>query len=136
MQASDQEIKSFLDSKGTVAVVGASSNEKKAGHFVPAFLKEIGFRIIPINPMVSELFGEKTLKDLEDLDEEVNGIIIYRKQEIAENVALKAIDLGIPLIWLPENITSKKAEDAATEKGLLFVEDKCPMKEARTLNRK
>lgn len=134
MYATDQQLKTFFDSKGTIAVVGASTNPKKAGHFVPAFLKEIGFRIIPINPMADEIFGEKTLKSLDDLKENVQGILIYRKSEIAETVALKAVDMKIPLIWLPEHITSEKAAEAS--KDLLYVEDKCPMKEVRKLNRK
>ena len=133
MIASKDEIKSFLSSPGKIAIVGASTNSAKAGHFVPVYLQKIGFTIIPINPMVDELFGEKTLKSLDELTDEVVGIVIYRKSEIAEQVALKAVDKKIPLIWLPEKIISEKAGKAASEAGLKFVQDKCPMKEGEAL---
>ena len=123
----------FLSHPRTLAVLGASTNPQKAGHFVPKFLQERGFKIIPINPMTDYIFGEKTLESLDDLTEPVDGILIYRALPIAEEIALKAVKMKIPVIWLPEGITSNKVEHAAKEKGLLFVQDKCPKKEIEKL---
>lgn len=133
MIASTDEIKTFLLNPGKIAIVGASTNSTKAGNFVPEYLQKIGFTIVPINPMFDELFGQKTLKNIDELTEEVNGIVIYRKSEIAEEVALKAIEKKIPMIWLPLGITSIKANKAAFEAGLLFVQDKCPLREGKAL---
>ncbi|MCY3413456.1 MAG: CoA-binding protein [Candidatus Heimdallarchaeota archaeon] len=133
MNADSNSIKQFLKNKGKIAIVGASTNSAKAGNYVPQYLKSIGFDLIPINPMVEELFGVPTLKDLSALNEDVTGVIIYRKPEIAEKVGLEAIQKGIPLIWLPEGVTSSILPERCQEAGIIYIEDRCPLKEGRAL---
>jgi predicted CoA-binding protein len=127
------QIKDFLSKPGKVAIVGASTQKSKAGYFVPKYLQELGFQIIPINPNTDSFLGENTLSTIDDLKEPVKGVIIYRRQEKAGKFALKAIEMDIPLIWLPDNITSQSAKDIAEEKGLTFVQDRCPLRDGRRL---
>ncbi len=127
------QIKDFLSNPGKVAIVGASANTRKAGYFVPKYMQELGFQIIPVNPNTDSFLGENTLDTLDELKEPVRGVIISRRQEKAEKFALKAVEMDIPLIWLPDNITSQNAKKSAEEKGLIFVQDRCPLRDGRRL---
>lgn len=124
----------FLQKPRTVGVIGASTKPHRAGHFVPKFLKSKGFEIIPINPNYTEVLGKNTLDSLADLSEreiDVDGVLIYRNEKFAEQFALDAISMRIPMIWLPDNVFSSKAEILAKEKGLHFVQDRCPLRDYR-----
>jgi len=124
MEASIAEIKTFLSSPKTLAIVGASTKESKAGNYVPKFLQDRDFTIIPINPFADEILGEATIKDLDNLDTEVDGVIIYRNSEAATAEVKKAVDRGIEWIWLPEGVTSEIGKKYAEHRK--FVQDKCP----------
>ncbi|OLS28757.1 MAG: hypothetical protein HeimC2_04870 [Candidatus Heimdallarchaeota archaeon LC_2] len=134
MQASIDQIRDFLLNPGKLAIVGASTKENKAGFYVPKYLRSLGFETILVNPMVDEIQTTKTLKSLDDVAGfDLKGVIIYRKLPIAEKVALKAIDMDIPFIWLPDRIVSEKAEKLAEEKNLLYVQDDCPLRIGKRL---
>lgn len=134
MTASIQQIHDFLSSPGKLAIVGASTNKDKAGYYVPKYLRSIGFDTSLINPMVEEIHGIKTHKTLDAvIDKDLKGVIIYRKLPFAEIVALKAIELKIPFIWLPDKIISAKAEKIAEDNNLLFVHDDCALRRGRQL---
>ncbi|MHA2503903.1 MAG: CoA-binding protein [Candidatus Kariarchaeaceae archaeon] len=133
MLASDEQLRSFLTTPGKIAIVGASTKTSKAGYYVPEFLQKRGFDPIPINPHADEVFGKKTLKSLDDLQEDVLGVIIYRVTSQAEKEAIKAVDKGIPFVWLPLGVSSQKAEEYANEKGITYLHDRCPIPESRRL---
>lgn len=133
MVASIPEIKQFLSNPDNIAIVGASSKEHKAGYYVPKFLQSIGFTIVPINPNIDEFLGEKVFKSLEEVNIDLAGVVIYRKQDEAEPVAIKASELGISMIWLPDNIFSSKVEELQEAKGLRFVNNRCPLRDGRQL---
>lgn len=133
MENEQQFYKDFLLHPGKIAILGASTNPSKAGNFVPRYLQAHGFKIIPINPMTDEILGEKTIASLEELNDEVKAIIIYRNQEAAEELAIQSIDRGIPIVWLPDGITSEKAKQHAEEKNIIFVQDRCPKREGERL---
>ena len=69
MEASLEEIETFLSTPKTLVIVGASTNVSKAGNYVPEFLKNRGFTIIPVNPFAENMLGINTLKDLSELKE-------------------------------------------------------------------
>ncbi len=133
MIATEQQIDDFLLDPGTIAIVGASTDPKKAGYLTPMFLQRKGFKLVPINPFADEIFGEKTLGKLEELETPVKGVIIYRSARAAGIVAERAAKKGIPLIWLPTGVVSEVARNAAEEHDLLYVEDKCPYLEYKRL---
>ncbi len=134
MIASIDQIRDFLLKPGKLAVVGASTDKNKAGYYVPKYLRSIGFETLLINPMVEEIYGIKTHETLDAvIDDDLKGVIIYRKLPAAEKVALKAIELGIPFIWLPDKIISAKAEKLAEKNNLLFVHDDCALRRGRQL---
>jgi predicted CoA-binding protein len=127
-------IEEFLKNPGRIIIVGASTKSEKAGYFVPKYLRQIGFETILVNPKVDEIAGIQTYKSLNDVNlDGVKGIIIYRKLPIAEEVALKAVNLKIPTIWLPDKITSEKAKHMAAKSGINFIQDDCALRRGKQL---
>jgi len=134
MLASLDQIRNFLLNPGKLAIVGASTKEGKAGFFVPKYLRSLGFETFLINPMIDKIQDIVTLKSLDEVSEfNLKGVIIYRKLPEAENVAIKAIEMGIPVIWLPDRIISEKAKKLAEKRNLLFVQNDCPLRRGRQL---
>lgn len=115
----------------SIAVVGCSAHEEKPSHFVPKYLQEHGYRIIPINPNALEILGEKVFPSLEEAakKEKIEAVDVFRPSEEAEKVTEQAIKAGAKAVWLQEGIESDKAKEKAEKAGILFVQNKCMKKE-------
>ena len=74
---SDDELRSIYENTKTIAVVGASSDQSKPAHNIPAYLQSAGFRIIPVSPKGGELFGETVHTSLADIDEPVDVVDVF-----------------------------------------------------------
>ncbi len=117
----------------TVAVVGASRDPSKWAHIVPKYLKEHGYRIIPINPTASEILGEKAYKSLMEVPEEVEVVEVFRPSEevpkIAEEVIQRRKTRGdVKVLWLQLGITADEdIKKRLKEAGIALVENACMM---------
>jgi predicted CoA-binding protein len=117
----------------TVAVVGASRDPSKWAHIVPKYLKEHGYRIIPINPTASEILGEKAYKSLMEVPEEVEVVEVFRPSEevpkIAEEVIQRRKARGdVKVLWLQLGITADEdTKKRLKEAGIALVENACMM---------
>ncbi|HNU23846.1 MAG TPA: CoA-binding protein [Mesotoga sp.] len=132
-----ERAKTILETLNRVIVVGFSKNPEKAANYVPTYLIEKGYRVIPVNPSMEEYSGLKVYPDLESVVAdgiELEVVDIFRPSEEAESVALKAIELGAKAVWLQKGITSEKAAKVAAEKGVLYVEDLCMFEEHRRIS--
>lgn len=118
-------VRDILRSASTIAVVGASRDPTKAAGGVPLQLQKIGFRVIPVNPKVPELYGEKSYPSLLDIDETVGVVQVFRPSEEAPEIARQGIEIGAKALWLQLGITSPEARRIAEDGGLLYVEDRC-----------
>jgi predicted CoA-binding protein len=122
---SDDELKQIYADTKTIAVVGASADEKKPSHNIPAYLQEQGYRIIPVSPKGGELFGEKVFTALTDIDVPVDVVDVFRPPEETPAIAADAVKLGAKVLWLQVGIESEEAEKIAREGGLQVVMDMC-----------
>ena len=130
----DSQLKKIYELKN-IAVVGMSKNEEKAGHFVPKYLIENGYNVIPVNPTVSEVLGRKSYSTISDIPDRVDIVDIFRKSEDVLPVVDDAIRKKdqIKVIWMQEGIYSEEAEKKAKENGLDVVFNRCMMAEHRRL---
>ncbi|MBW3618643.1 MAG: CoA-binding protein [Actinobacteria bacterium] len=133
MRQDDDKLRRLLQEATCIAVVGASDDEDKAAHDVPAYLQERGYRIIPVNPGSSEILGEPAFDDLSEVDQSVDVVEVFRPAEEAPALARKAAALGASVLWLQEGIVSEEAQRIAEEAGLEVVMDECMMKNHRRL---
>lgn len=122
---SDDELRSIYENTKTIAVVGASSDQSKPAHNIPAYLQSVGFRIIPVSPKGGELFGETVRTSLADIDEPVDVVDVFRPAEEAPKIAEEAAAIGAKVLWLQAGIWSDEAYALAKEKGLEVVMDMC-----------
>lgn len=108
-----------------IAVVGASRDPAKPSHSVPLQMLRHGWRIIPVNPFVPEVFGVPTVPTLADIAEPVDLVDIFRPAADAVEVVRQAVAIGAPAVWLQTGIVSAEARRLATEAGIDYVEDRC-----------
>ena len=129
----DDEIRKFYTLKN-IAVVGMSKNEGKAAHYVPKYLIDHGYNVIPVNPTVTEILGRKSYPTVSSIPDSVDVVDIFRRSEdvltVVEDTLKKE---GIKVIWMQEGIYSKEAEDMAMEKDISAVYNRCMMAEHRRL---
>jgi predicted CoA-binding protein len=108
-----------------IAVVGASRDPMKPAHSVPLQMKEHGWRIIPVNPFVDQVFGERAYKTLADIDEPIDLVDIFRPAADAVDVVRQAVAIKAPAVWLQSGIVSVEARRIAEEAGIDYIEDRC-----------
>jgi len=108
-----------------IAVVGASRDPLKPAHSVPLQMLRYGWKIIPVNPFVAEVFGVKTVPTLADLPEPVDLVDIFRPAADAVEIVRQAIAIKAPAVWLQTGIVSAEARRLATEAGMDYIEDRC-----------
>ncbi|MFL6480442.1 MAG: CoA-binding protein [Nitrososphaera sp.] len=119
-----------------IAVVGMSKNEEKAAHYVPKYLIDHGYKVIPINPTVAEILGHKSYPSVSSVPDRVDIVDIFRRSVDVPPVVEDALKKeGIKVIWMQEGIYSKEAEEMAKEKGISAVYNRCMMAEHRRLFR-
>ncbi len=97
----------------------------KPSHSVPLQMIRYGWRVIPVNPYVGEIFGVRTFPTLADIDEPVDLVDVFRPARDAVEVVRQAVAIGAPAVWLQSGIVSAEARRIATEAGLDYVEDRC-----------
>ena len=129
---SDAEIKNFLTLK-RVAVIGMSRTESKAAHFVPKYLSENGFDIIPINPNSDEILNRKCYKEITEVDGEIDIVDVFRPSEDVLPFVKEAIKKNPKVIWLQEGIHNEEAESLAREHGINVVFNRCMLAEHQRL---
>lgn len=129
-------IETILKETQTIAVVGLSSRPERAGHYVPAYLQEAGYRIIPVNPTLTEALGETAYPDLLHVPDRVDLVLIFQRSENVPPFVDQAIAIGAKSVWMQQGIIHHTAAETAREAGLQVVMDACMMVEHRRRNRR
>ena len=128
----DDEIKNFLSLK-KVAVIGMSRSKSKAAHFVPKYLSENGFDIIPINPNSDEILAKKCYKEITEVEGDIDIVDVFRPSEDVLPFVRDAIKKNPKVIWLQEGIHNQEAENLAREHGIDVVFNRCMLAEHQRL---
>jgi uncharacterized protein len=131
---SDSEIKDFYQLKN-IAVVGVSKNEQKPSHYVPRYLIEHGYNIIPINPTVIEVLGKKSYPNIADIPEKIDIVDVFRRSDDLLSVIDDTIKKKneVKVFWMQEGIYNQEAEKKAKENGIDVVYNRCMMAEHKRL---
>jgi hypothetical protein len=118
----------ILNSSRTIAMVGLSSKPDRASYMVASYLKEQGYRIIPVNPTEKEVLGEPCYPDLASITGSVDVVDIFRRSEEVPAIMEEAIKIGAKAVWMQEGVINEEAAARAREAGLLVVMDNCMRK--------
>jgi len=128
---SSDPIYELLSRIRTIAVVGLSDSPLRPSHGVSAYMQSEGYRIIPVNPHITEALGENSYPSLADVLEKIDLINVFRRPEYVDEIVEQAIQLEIPAIWLQEGVVNERAAKKAREAGMFVVMDQCVLKEHR-----
>lgn len=120
-----EELGEILTFTRTIVVVGISDKPERPGNHIPAYLQKEGYRIIPVNPMLKEVLGEKAYASLRDIPEPVDVVDIFRKAEDVPPIVEDAIAIGAKVVWMQLGIVNEAAAKRAEEVGLTAVMDTC-----------
>ncbi len=126
---------SIVKEAETVAVVGLSNDPEKYSHEVGSYLKEQGYRIIPVNPTEEEVIGERAYETVDQIPERVDVVDVFLPPEKTSEIAEDAVRAGAKALWLQEGIENAEARRIAEEGGLAYVEDRCMRKTHESLQK-
>lgn len=127
--ATSGEIRELLRSARTIAVVGLSDKPERDSYHVAAYLQQRGYRIIPVNPAISEVLGEKAYASLREVPEKIDVVDIFRRADAVPAIVEDAIAIGARAVWMQEGIVHNAAAEKARAGGLQVVMNKCMLKE-------
>jgi predicted CoA-binding protein len=124
------QINHLLDSARTIAVVGLSSDRQRASFFVAGYLRDEGYRVVPVNPKADTILGEKAYPDVASIPFPVDLIDIFRPPQdvdaiVDQAIARKERGLDSPAIWMQLRIVNLTAAERALAAGLTVIVDKC-----------
>jgi predicted CoA-binding protein len=132
----DEKLKRILEENKTIAVVGCSRDPKKAAHTVPKYMKEQGYKIIPVNPFANQILEEKVHKSLSEINKPVDIVNIFRPSDQCLEVVKEAVNLNPKVIWMQLGIKNNEAAQLAEKHGIETIMDKCILVEHRNLIKK
>ncbi|MDP9340920.1 MAG: CoA-binding protein [Actinomycetota bacterium] len=122
---SDRELRALLGNARTVAVVGLSSDPRRASYRIAAYLQSKGYRVVPVNPNEREVLGEKSYPSLREVPEAVDVVDVFRRPEYTPDVARDAVAAGAKVLWLQSGIINDEARRIAEDAGLDVVMGVC-----------
>jgi uncharacterized protein len=118
-------IQRVLHSSRTIAIVGLSNNELRASYFVGYYLKRHGYRVIPVNPRVTEILGETSYPSLQDVPVPVDVVNVFRAPEALPGIARDAVSIHAATLWCQFGVINADGARIAEEGGLTVVMDRC-----------
>lgn len=123
--SADEVIDQVLATTRRIAVVGLSPNPWRASHDVARELQADGYEIVPVNPEVDEVLGERSWPALADVPGPIDLVDVFRREEHLPGIAREAAAVGAPALWNQLGLVSPEARAIAADAGLLYVENKC-----------
>lgn len=129
---SDDDIRKIFSLKN-VAVVGMSKNEGKAAHYVPKYLSQQGYNIMPINPTADQILERKSYHSIDEVNQPIDIVDVFRPSDQVLPVVQQAIKKKPKVIWLQEGIHNAEAEELARKAGIQVVFNRCMLAEHQRL---
>jgi hypothetical protein len=124
----DQDIAELLTNARTIAVVGASDRPNRPSYSVMKFLQDWGYRVIPVNPLITgeHVLGEFVWRELAQIGVPIDIVDIFRRPEAAAEAVEQAIFVGAKAVWMQIGVINHEAAAKAEAAGLKVVMDRCP----------
>jgi predicted CoA-binding protein len=126
---SAETIQRILSECRTIAVVGLSSDSSRASNSIAGYMRRVGYRVIPVNPNETQVFGETSYPNLFAVPKKIDLVDIFRRSDEAGKAVDEAIAVGAKAVWLQEGVIDRAAAQRALDAGLMVVMDRCWLKE-------
>jgi len=122
---SRDEIKDILQRSKRIAVVGLSDSPDRSSYGVSKAMQEAGYEIIPVNPNVDEVLGVKAVDSLEDIEDHIDIVDVFRRSEFLPDLAKQTVAIGADVFWAQLGVSNQEAYDYLKEHGITVVMDRC-----------
>ena len=127
------DVQRILKQTKTIAVVGLSDKPDRDSYQIASYLQQQGYRVIPVNPRVNEVLGEKVYPSLRDVPDPVDVVDIFRRSEDVPPIVEDAIAIGAKVVWMQSGIVNEEAAARAEAAGLAVIMNACMRSAHRTL---
>lgn len=121
----DEQIKELLKRSKRIAVVGLSANPGRTSYMVSEVMKNAGYEIIPVNPVIDEVFGVKAVASLKEIEGEIDIVNVFRRSEHLPEVAREAIEVGANAFWAQLGLENEEAFNLLNEHDVFTVMNRC-----------
>ncbi|AZQ46863.1 CoA-binding protein [Bacillus sp. GX] len=119
------EIGEVLKKSKTIAVVGLSDKPERTSYMVSKAMQDAGYRIIPVNPTVDEVLGEKAVASLKDIKEHVDIVNVFRRSEFLMDVAKEFVEIDADIFWAQLGVQDEDTYKLLKEKDYTVIMDRC-----------
>ncbi|ENQ3107909.1 Predicted CoA-binding protein [Bacillus sp. 491mf] len=119
------EIGEILKNSKTIAVVGLSDNPERTSYMVSKAMQDAGYRIIPVNPTVDTVLGEKAVKSLTEINEPVDIVNVFRRSEFLMDVAKEFVQIEAGTFWTQLGLQDEETYHFLEEKGYTVIMNRC-----------
>lgn len=120
-----EEMGQMLKEAKTIAVVGLSANPNRTSYMVSEAMQQAGYKIIPVNPTVDEVLGEKAVSTLADIEEPVDIVNVFRRSEFLPEIAKEFAEMGCNIFWAQLGVVNEEAYEFLKEKDKTVIMDRC-----------
>ena len=121
----NDEIATLLQSSKTIAVVGLSNHPDRTSYQISKAMQDVGYKIIPVNPRIEEVLGEKAYDSLADIKEQIDIINVFRRPEFLVDVANDALQTNCKVFWAQQGVVNQDAYNLLKENGFTVIMDLC-----------
>jgi uncharacterized protein len=130
-----ERVEDILKRAKTIAVVGLTDDTSRASYGVSSYLQSEGYKVVPVNPNLSEVLGEKAYPSLSEAakTEKIDIVDVFRRPDAVPAIVDEVLALKLPVLWLQETVVHEAAAEKARKAGVTVVMDKCILKEHRKL---
>ncbi|WP_242143409.1 MULTISPECIES: CoA-binding protein [unclassified Bacillus cereus group] len=119
------EIGEILKNSKTIAVVGLSDKPERTSYMVSKAMQDAGYRIIPVNPAITEVLGEKAVSSLKEIKEHIDIVNVFRRSEFLMDVAKEFVEVDADVFWAQLGVQDEDTYQFLTEKGHTVIMDRC-----------
>jgi hypothetical protein len=135
MGVPDERVREILANARTIAVVGLSDKVERDSNEVARYLQSQGYRVVPVNPALTEVLGERAYPSVADIPPEIRVDIvdIFRRSDQVPPVVLEAVRRGVPTVWMQLGVEHEGAAATARTAGATVLENRCIMVDHRRL---
>ena len=134
VNSNNEDIKRYFENTKTIAILGLSPNSEKDSHRVALYLQEAGYKIVPVYPKEDTILGEKVYKDLADIEENIDMVIVFRKPKALDDIIKTVIQKdNIKVLWTQIGIVNNDAAQIAKDNNIEVVQNRCAMVEHKRI---
>lgn len=134
MSADAVQRKDVLDNAKVIAVVGLSNDPTRASNRIGRYLQQQGYQVVPVNPNLTEVLGEKCYPDLQSIPVAIDLVDVFRRSEAVYDIVKAAQEKGVPVVWTQVGVhCDEESQQLAKDNNMTLIENACIMVEHRKL---